>query len=98
MQFTEPSMAKVDSWGSVGSKAPLLIPPQMIRRIPRSTRSCFAISLLLVPDQKQSLRPHVIAAQFPQVIGHRFSSNPLPPRQVEKRIIVGLVDARIDCG
>ncbi len=55
-------MAKVDSLGSVGSKAPLLIPPQMMRRIPRSKRSCFAISLLLVPRQEQTLRPHVIAA------------------------------------
>ncbi len=45
-------MAKVDRLGSVGLKAPLLIPPQMMRRIPRSTRSCFAISLLLVPCQK----------------------------------------------
>src|SRR6266568_2989829 len=29
-------MAKVDILGSVGSKAPLLIPPQMMRRIQRS--------------------------------------------------------------
>ncbi len=34
----------------------------IMRRISRSKRSYFAISLLLVPRQKQIHRPHVIAA------------------------------------
>src|SRR5260370_1715135 len=96
MQFTEPSMAKMDSLGSVGSKAPLLIPPQMMRRIPRSKRSCFAISLLLVPRQKQIHRPHVIAAQFPQGIGHKFTGNPLPPCHITISIIEWLGDTSGD--